>query len=64
MCLGFWNGEYEDIYEKRLEELESGIAVPLSSEQWRKKIRPFAAVQRAFDHTTNSANSLLQSLLH
>lgn len=64
MRLGFWNNEYESFFNTRLEELQSGTAVPLTSEQWRKKIRPFAVVRRAFDHTSKSADSLLHSLLH
>lgn len=64
MRLGFWNNEYEALFSKRLEELRSGTAIPLTSDQWRKRIRPFAVVRRAFDHTLKSADSLLRSLLH
>ncbi|KJA25465.1 hypothetical protein HYPSUDRAFT_113143, partial [Hypholoma sublateritium FD-334 SS-4] len=45
MRLGFWNDEYEFLYNTRLQELQSGTAVPLTSEQWRQRIRPFAVVR-------------------
>lgn len=64
MRLGFWNEEYESFYNTRLKELQSGTAVPLTSDQWRKRIRPFAVVRRAFDHTVKSSNAFLQLFLH
>lgn len=64
MRLSFWNNEYEALFKKRLEEIQSGTAIPLTSDQWRKRIRPFAVVRRAFDHTSKSADALLHSYLH
>lgn len=64
MRLSFWNEEYELFYNTRLKELQSGRAVPLTSDQWRKRIRPFAVVRRAFDHASKSSNTFLQSFLH
>ena len=39
VSLNWWTEHFEKFYENRLDELESGTAVPLTQRQWRTKIR-------------------------
>lgn len=59
----FWHGRSEAFYNGRLAELSTGTAaLPLTSSQWRSRIKANSAVRRASINNAAVANAFLKDL--
>ena len=50
----FWQERSETWFEKRLEELQSGKGVPLTTTQWRSRSKMNSVVRRAIQVINNA----------
>ncbi|KJA12895.1 hypothetical protein HYPSUDRAFT_101920, partial [Hypholoma sublateritium FD-334 SS-4] len=55
-----WSNRSEDFYSGRLQELSNGNAVPLTSSQWRIRIKAFAVVRRASINNATISSAFLK----
>lgn len=56
----FWHDRSEALYNHRLQELKNGTAFPLTSTQWRSRIRSNSVVRRAVINYTSLAKAFLK----
>ena len=63
ISLDWWTEHFEKFYEKRLKELESGSAEPLTQRQWRKKIRSTGLADRVVRNNDRHSVAFLNTVV-
>lgn len=58
----FWQERSELWFEKRLKEVESGKAVPLTTTQWRSRSKMNSVVRRAIINNTDVSRAFLKDV--
>ncbi|PPR01562.1 hypothetical protein CVT24_005857 [Panaeolus cyanescens] len=63
-CYPFWTLEANEIFDKRLAEIESGNARPLTASEWRNKIRPASKARRAYKRIEAISLDFVKAVAH
>ena len=58
----FWQERSEVWYKNRLQELENGTAMPLTTTQWRSRSKVNSVVRRAIINNTEVSKTFLKDL--
>ena len=61
-CQPFWQERSEQWYGRRLQELENGIGMPLTTTQWRSRSKLNSVVRRAILNNTEVSKAFLKDL--
>lgn len=57
-----WTEHYETMFDRPLDEMRKGKAVPLSQSEWRQKLRPNNSIRKLASNIENYSITFLDSL--